>query len=215
MISDTFVRLYEQIEKNSLEKLNSNSQCSYGIIIEYCEGGSLQSNPPMITDEAELLFHYKYLCKALKVSHKYDIAHRDLSCFNIFRKNGRFKIGDFGCSKIVDLTNSAITNTGCHFYYSPLVFLKRIYNRSISNPLLNDVWSLGVLFIEIPLSQFKSNLFVREDKIVSQIEINNIIDNKLNNYSVAFRDLIKGMLKYEESERFSAKKAYRKIQKMT
>ena len=152
------------------------------------------------------------------MAHKYGYAHRDISPYNIFIKNGYLKIGDFGNSKqLVEDNYSNNTLVGNFPYFSPIltVHYRGEYQKSNSNPLLDDVWSLGVIFFELSLGSFVTyRLHNRSREVLYQEEIDRIIDRDLKKFSNSFRKLIKSMLTYEEDLRISSKQAYRKAKKI-
>lgn len=203
LISNTFVKVYTRVEVDD----------AFGLVLEYCEGGSLSKNFPKISNENELLFNFKHLLKALKDLHKNNIAHRDISNNNIFIKKNYFKIGDFGCSKILDYT-SENTLTGTPNYLSPGLRCQQKHQECSSNPYLNDIWSMGVIFFELALGKCANELFSKDGKVIKPSQIIDLIDNSLGPYSEGLKDVIKKMLAYEESDRLTAKKAYKKISQL-
>ena len=132
LISKVFVKYYES---------KSEGNC-YGIISEYCEGGSLKNSHLPQMSELQLLFHFKYLIKSLKDIHKNNIAHRDISSNNILMTEGLFKIADFGDSKeYVQMSIHTIIGT---LNYIPPKMRQSLnnYEKIEVNPFLNDIWSM-------------------------------------------------------------------------
>lgn len=65
------------------------------------------------------------MIKGLSYVHRHKILHRDLKTSNIMiNKRGMLKLGDFGISKILDITGEkALTQIGTPYYYSPEICL--------------------------------------------------------------------------------------------
>ena len=86
--------------KYDKEIKNKNEKKYFFILMEYCDGLTLQnfinqhSNKSI---ERKIIFNYiKQILKGLKKLHKNGIIHRDIKPGNIFIKNEQIKIGDFG-----------------------------------------------------------------------------------------------------------------------
>ena len=116
------------------------------IVIEYCDGGSLED---LINDQRDGLKIKKALKIIYKVGlgiyylHKNNITHRDLKCDNILIQKNQYKIIDFGFS-----TNSRLktTNLGTPLYMAPeLINLKK--TKYYSNKV--DVWALNVILYNL------------------------------------------------------------------
>jgi len=76
--------------------------------------------------------------------HLKNILHRDIKPDNIFlSKDNVAKLGDFGVSKALTLSQSADTFCGTPFYMSPEVCGHESYNKK------SDVWALGCSIYEM------------------------------------------------------------------
>jgi serine/threonine protein kinase len=211
-ICNVFLKVYQTIRGPERSAL----------IFEYCENGSLFLNTGdrpnrksfLNWDEQKLLFHFMYLVKALKLAHQSKIAHRDVSCCNFFVAGDSIKIGDFGGAKITDRGDEQNTRQGTDNYMSPKQITSLKFPKYPSNYFLNDVWGLGVLFFEMALNKFNQHKFGSREKSLTQVEIDDVIKRELSNYSQDFRNLLSLMLKSEESERITMKKAYKAIRKI-
>ena len=96
------------------------------------------SEHPM--DEREVIRLGCDMCQALELCHKSKIIHRDIKPQNIFvNKNGDFKLGDFGIARVVEKTNSVMSQKGTYTYMAPEVFQGRNYNETA------DIYSLGIV----------------------------------------------------------------------
>ena len=70
--------------------------------------------------------------------------HRDLKTQNIFIKNGKVMLGDFGIAKALDSTRDfANTCIGTPYYMSPELFKNKLYSYK------SDIWALGCVLFEV------------------------------------------------------------------
>ncbi|KAI9851028.1 MAG: hypothetical protein M1838_004639 [Thelocarpon superellum] len=136
----------------SLVKILDDVDCTF-VILEFCPEGDLFSN---ITERG----HYvgdDYLAKriflqildAVDFCHSIDVYHRDLKPENILVTDGGWtvKLADFGLAT----TDRITTDFGCGstFYMSPECqqSAPKGYSGYLSAP--NDVWSLGVILVNL------------------------------------------------------------------
>lgn len=98
-------------------------------------------------EEGKKKIWFTKICKAIKEIHKRGVIHRDLSIDNIMLdENEEPYIIDFGLGAYYHLSKWTPVNhcVVTYPYRAPEVFCKKlIYDETI------DIWSLGVLFIEI------------------------------------------------------------------
>jgi serine/threonine protein kinase len=75
--------------------------------MEYCEGGNLEKYVKSHDSIpwGSIIHQIIQGCQYLSIN---NIVHRDLKPANIFRKNGIWKIGDFGFSKRIPNSHSLI-----------------------------------------------------------------------------------------------------------
>ncbi len=85
------------------------------------------------------------ILSALKVCHENDIIHRDVKDDNIFvTADGRYKLGDFGVSKILKENSRAESMKGTPAFIAPEVYLgSETYTNSV------DLYSLGIVMYHI------------------------------------------------------------------
>lgn len=126
------------------------------IFMRFAENGDLLAHVQQHGSTAEPLARlwFGQLAKALEYLHGQNIAHRDLKCENVLLShNMNAKLADFGfaryCTRDAD-GQRALSETYCGSgsYAAPEVVAGRPYD-----PLLADLWSLGViLFIVVDSS---------------------------------------------------------------
>jgi serine/threonine protein kinase len=216
------IRFYDQDEK-ALEReieVLQDIKCSYVIrfiecfisgdflyiVMEYCDGGSLQKaiDEGKLFTEEEACILVKEICIAF-LSLK-QVMHRDIKPDNILFHQEMTKIADFGFAKIVNIfeKNTLKEHTkkvGTPYYMSPQI----LHNDNYS--VKCDVWSTGCvlyecLFGRIPWkADTPSNLY----KAITTESLNFPVDKKI---SPELQDLIKRMLTINDSERISWSEIY-------
>ena len=94
--------------------------------------------------EAQILEWFAQILLALLYLHELKILHRDLKTQNIFLKNSKIRLGDFGIAKVLDGTRDfANTCIGTPYYMSPELFKNKPYSYK------SDVWGLGCVNYEM------------------------------------------------------------------
>ena len=86
------------------------------------------------------------IVRGLAYLHEQQVIHRDLKPNNILvNKAGEVKIGDFGCSRKLQLAGDARYSTqfACRAYRAPEIILStKVYNQTV------DTWALGCIVAE-------------------------------------------------------------------
>ena len=84
------------------------------------------------------------MCQALIACERENVIHRDIKIDNVFF-NGfdSFKLGDFGISKQLERTQSALSQKGTNMYMAPEVFRAEKYDHTV------DIYSLGILLYRL------------------------------------------------------------------
>ena len=131
---------------------------------------------------------------ALLYLHERRILHRDLKTQNIFLKNGKIRLGDFGIAKVLDSTRDfANTCIGTPYYMSPELFKNKPYGYK------SDVWALGCCLYELCNLR---HAFDAQSLNGLCVKILKGSYPALNNcYSKQLRDLINKMLSVKPSQR--------------
>lgn len=115
-------------------------------------------------DRADIIKIGQDICTALILCHNRNILHRDIKPENIFiNKNNRYKLGDFGISRIVNTTSSAVASTGIGTpqYWAP-------EQTSGKYDVRVDIYSLGLVLYELSNRNrlpFAESSYVREQDI--------------------------------------------------
>ncbi len=84
------------------------------------------------------------ICKGLEVCEKFNVVHRDIKLENIFVSDtGKYKLGDFGISKVVEESELAISQKGTKLYMAPEMFRGDKYDATV------DIYSLGLVLYRL------------------------------------------------------------------
>jgi len=123
------------------------------IIMQYCEGGDLQTyikeknKEKQRIREVQIMNYFVQVLQALQyIHHEKRILHRDLKTSNLFLMQSKqvVKLGDFGISRVLEGSiEAAITVVGTPYYMSPEVCENKPYTFK------SDVWSLGCVLYEL------------------------------------------------------------------
>lgn len=118
------------------------------IVMVNCEGGDMYSKIKSVKGkkftEAQILEWFAQILLALLYLHDQRILHRDLKTQNIFLKNSKIRLGDFGIARVLDGTRDfANTCIGTPYYMSPELFKNKPYSYK------SDVWGLGCVVYEM------------------------------------------------------------------
>lgn len=131
---------------------------------------------------------------ALFYLHERKILHRDMKTQNIFLKNGKIRLGDFGIAKVLDSTKDfAQTCIGTPYYMSPELFKNKPYSYK------SDVWALGCVLYEMCNLRHAFDAQSFNGLAVKILRGSYPPVNQI--YSKGLRDLIGKMLSVKPSER--------------
>ncbi len=84
------------------------------------------------------------ICKGLEVCEKFNVVHRDIKLENIFISDtGKYKLGDFGISKVVEESELAVSQKGTKLYMAPEIFRGDKYDATV------DIYSLGLVLYRL------------------------------------------------------------------
>nr|XP_019818178.1 PREDICTED: serine/threonine-protein kinase Nek11 isoform X5 [Bos indicus]XP_019818188.1 PREDICTED: serine/threonine-protein kinase Nek11 isoform X5 [Bos indicus] len=121
-------------ESQTRRRIGRDLDCK---IQEYKEAGKTFPESQIIEWFIQLLLGVDYM-------HERKILHRDLKSKNIFLKNNKLKIGDFGVSRLLmGSCDLATTLTGTPHYMSPEALKHQGYDTK------SDIWSLACILYEM------------------------------------------------------------------
>ncbi|KAL9711631.1 Protein kinase C signaling pathway involved MAPKK protein [Leucoagaricus gongylophorus] len=132
----------------------SPSTSEVKILMEYCEGGSLEAIGKRLRDHGAVVGEKiagrlaEGILQGLAYLHRNKTIHRDIKPSNILLTNqGIVRLCDFGVSgELVD--SLANTFTGTSFYMAP----ERISGEKYT--IRSDVWSTGITLLELVQNRF-------------------------------------------------------------
>lgn len=115
------------------------------LVTEYCQGGSLEDGLPSFTTPNPGLRFFRQIVAGIAYAHTQatPVYHLDIKPANIFLKDGRPVVGDFGIC-FIDDNQQTLTHEGPHgsiYYCAP-----ELRERKIENGLkyaASDIYSLG------------------------------------------------------------------------
>lgn len=178
------------------------SENNYYLIVNYCNRGSLgelmrkQKNRRF--EEKEAIGLLKQIINAFIELRKHKVLHRDLKLDNIFMKDDRVVIGDFGFAKMGE--DFAISKLG-----TPLTMAYELLTAKESETYNSkaDMWSIGVIYYQMLYGNPPFSGMSIED-LIANIEKN-------ANYNLKFpyviskgsKDLINRILVTDPGERLN------------
>ena len=179
------------------------------IITDYCPEGELfhEIDKKSTFSEKETSFVIYQILQAVRYCHKMRVIHRDIKPENIMimgrESNGllHVKLIDFGTAKIFSVGNKQKALVGSSYYIAPEV-LRGKYDEEC------DLWSIGVIMY-IMLTGCPPFNGRDDDSILKSISKGKY-DTNLDTYQALTpnaKDLITKLLKYNPSDRITAKDA--------
>lgn len=182
---------------------------SYYMVMELCEGGELFD---AILDkgtfyESEAASVLKQVLQGVNYMHKKGICHRDLKPENFMlaenckMEDAIIKIIDFGIACKFEPGQILTESYGTAFYVAPQV-LKGKYNQQC------DIWATGVL-LYILLCGYPPFNGKTESEVLRKVEdgLFSFPDQDWKNVSAEAKTLVRRMLAYSPSDRYTAEAA--------
>ena len=142
--------------KNESENDSKNNNSTLYIQMELCDitFRDYINNSKRDDDIDTRIFYFKQIVEGIKYLHDNNIIHRDIKPSNILFIDNTIKICDFGLAKSVNNSTNIINGSsevGTSFYRAPEIDSNN-YNNKI------DVYSLGIILIELLLQNCKTQL---------------------------------------------------------
>jgi serine/threonine protein kinase/Tfp pilus assembly protein PilF len=122
-------------------------------------------------------------------------VHRDLKLLNVLQVGGVWKIADFGVAKALDRGTMQTANVMGTSYYRPPELFRNGY---VSTKW--DVWSLGVMIVEMLTAHFPFEAVYR-DELERKIQREN---PNLQGVPIEWLDVVKGCLVKDHERRWAA-----------
>lgn len=177
----------------------------YYIIMEYCEGGSLERlrNLPGGISEEQAMTYMTEIREAFRKLREKMIIHRDIKLENLLIRDGKLKISDFGVAmRGKELTNTKMVGT-------PLIMAPEIMRAFEEEDTMYsakvDLWSIGVVLYEMlfgktPFSgdYMGQMMYKAKHNSGENLEILKPISPTMENF-------LKGLLTFEPEKRISWK----------
>jgi len=192
----------------NIYKINNSGFYDFYEIMELAEKDWEQEiirrkNNSLFYQEFELVEIFKNLIRTFSLLQNQNITHRDIKPQNIMLVNGKFKICDFGNSRILKKSNIIIQKIrGSEMFMSPILF--KSYRSGIPsvkhNTYKSDVFSLGLCFFLAATLSYTALSKIRE---VYKIElISKTVNHYLSKrYSKNLINLLLTMLQVDENKR--------------
>ncbi len=166
---------------------------------EIINRGELQ----LFYNENELMTIMAQIVKTLALLQKNNITHRDIKPQNIMLVNGKFKISDFGNSRMLKREGYCVQRIrGSEMFMSPVMFrgLHANLAQVRHNTYKSDVFSLGMCFLLAAALSYNPLNTIRE--LYDMNAIYNIIYSYLGNrYSQNVLNILLSMLQVKEKLR--------------
>jgi len=221
------IEILKTTDHENIIKLHEfkNSENNFYMIMEYCNGGSLQDyfNNYFLKNSAPLPEAFvqhilRQIACGLFYLHKCDIIHRDLKLENILLHyeteedlknlnilNAKIKIIDFGFAKYLTASHIARSVCGSPLNMDPIILQALAYNKPEEQVNYNekaDIWSLGIIIYHMligrtPFTGYSyKDLYAKVDKGTYNIP-------KALKLSKQAISLINGLLQFEIKDRLS------------
>lgn len=177
------------------------SKNNYYLVMDYCNQGDLfhyiRSKPGGCLPESDAIDVFKQIMNGFIEIRRHRVIHRDIKTENIFLRDDRAVIGDFGLSKLG--TDTAVSFVGSRELMAPELLRSAnapgVYDSKI------DLWSLGILFYEM---LFGVTPFTWQNDSQILFDIHNRSGNNLNfprEVSANAKNLLRSLIRENPAER--------------
>lgn len=150
------------------------------LVINFCSGGTLADQVPIMNSIEEVIRMTKELCKGLAIVHEKDYIHRDIKPDNIFladKETRRVVIGDMGLARQVGPDGYYKDSYGHTLYKAPEIADSKFSWRS-------DMWAVGCVLLELLSHTTMTDLYSNRRLvlgILSPAELAETIDSLIPN----------------------------------
>ncbi|GAA49465.1 serine/threonine-protein kinase PAK 1 [Clonorchis sinensis] len=172
------------------------------VIMEYLDGGAL-TNVVMetIMDVPTMAAVTKECIQALVYLHEKNIIHRDIKSDNVLLgRRGQVKLTDFGfCAQLGSHHSQRMTMVGTPYWMAP-----EVLNKNVAYGPKVDVWSLGIMIIEMLDGEPPYN-HLDPIKVILLIQTNNKPSPKTTPQDSSLRNFLERCLVFDADKRASSR----------
>ncbi|XP_074595583.1 testis-specific serine/threonine-protein kinase 2-like [Brevipalpus obovatus] len=181
------------------------------IFMEYAAGGTLseyvRKKGPIRERKARDWF--MEIASAIKHLHQLSISHRDLKLGNILLdSNDHCKVTDFGLSRISYKPNKGVlyctSCCGTEPYMAPEILKKRSDGTRLYDPMVADIWALGVCLYAMVNKAYPFNPEDKELMISNQLHRKwKFVRKQRSKLSPEVKDIVRHMLEPNPRKRIT------------
>ncbi|TGZ55227.1 hypothetical protein CRM22_010422 [Opisthorchis felineus] len=172
------------------------------VIMEYLDGGALTTVVmETIMDVPTMAAVTKECIQALVYLHDKNIIHKDIKSDNVLLgRRGQVKLTDFGfCAQLGSHHSQRMTMVGTPYWMAP-----EVLNRNVAYGPKVDVWSLGIMIIEMLDGEPPYN-HLDPIKVILLIQTNNKPSPKTTPQDSSLRNFLERCLVFDAHKRSSSK----------
>lgn len=203
----------EKVEHSNIVKLYEHFVIDDKVYIfmEFAPGGTLsefvRKKGPIRERKARVLFIE--IASAIQHLHRLNIAHRDLKLGNILLDgHHQCKVTDFGLSRISYKPSKGVlyctSCCGTEPYMAPEILKKRSDGTRLYDPMVADIWALGVCLYAMINKAYPFNPEDKELMISNQLHRKwKFVRKQRNKLSPEVKDMVRHMLEPNPRKRIT------------
>ena len=181
------------------------------IFMECASGGTLSEHVRKRGPLRELRARrwFKQICSAVHHMHTRGISHRDLKLGNILLDEQRqCKVTDFGLSRVSYRPNQGVlyctSYCGTEPYMAPEILKKDDLGKRCYDPLIADIWALGVCLYAMVNKAYPFNPEDKETMVSNQLQRKwKFVKKQRYRLSPEVKDLVRHMLEPDPKRRIT------------